>query len=332
MRRSASVTSVSWIPSEAIPGLTRLPFSLGVMHYDRPPESQLGDLLAWRDADRFRFANRLDAWIETDDDGQITGYGYSGGGLVGSTTLRLGRSSATFAAIPYPDLRAAPEVGTSWVRFRQTAGGRTGAPNPRTVSHPPFVQISAPTAWTTLELKLHADGRAEGQMTGASPFPRHWVYDDSGTLVGKSGITDFAGWSKECFGDHSPWGDADSPALVTAAETALERALSTTIMRGGAKPRIHSLSPGAELVRQGEPGHELLLLLDGVLEVLVDGASVTELGPGAVAGERALLEGGARTSTLRARTKVRVAVATAEQVDLAALRELSQKHRREEQR
>ncbi len=310
----------------------KLGFSLGVAHYDPPPEPELGDLVAWRDADLFRFANRLAGWIETDADGQITAHGYSGGGLIGSTTLRLGRSSATFAAIPYPDLQAVPEVGPSWVRFRQTTGGRTGAPMPRTVNRPPFVQFAAPTVWTTLELTLHADGRSEGQMTGASPFPRHWVYDDSGTLVGKSGLTDFAGWSKEYFGDHSPWGEVDNPALVTAAETELERALSTTIMRGGEKPRIRTVAAGAELIRQGEPGDELFLLLDGVLEVLVDDASVAELGPGAVGGERALLEGGTRTSTLRALTKVRVAVASAGQVDIDALRELAEGHRREEQR
>jgi len=308
----------------------KIPFSLGVSHYDAPPEPELGDLRALRDADRFRFANRLSAWIDVDDGGQITGQGYTGGGLIGSTTLRLGRSTATFAAVSFPDIQHEPEVGDGWVRFRQTTGGRTGAPMPRTVSRPPFVQISAPTAWTTLELTLYADDRSEGRMTGASPFPRHWVYDESGALVAKSGFTDFSGWSKEYFGDHSPWGEVDSPALVTAAETALERTLSTTIMRGGAKPRIRSLAEGGELVRQGEPGDELFLLLDGVLEVVVDGASVAELGPGAVGGERALLEGGTRTSTLRARTKVRVAVASAEQIDTAALQELAAGHRREE--
>ncbi len=330
MRQSSSVTSISWIPSEAIPGPMKIPFSLGVSHYDAPPEPELGDLDAWCEADRFRFANRLSAWIDVDDRGAITGHGYSGGGLIGSTTLRLGRSSATFAAVSYPDIQHAPEVGDGWVRFRQTTGGRTGAPMPRTVSRPPFVQISAPTAWTTLELTVYADGRSEGRMTGASPFPRHWVYDDNDALVAKSGFTDFSKWSKEYFGDHSPWGDVDSPALVTAAETALERELSTTIMRGGAKPRIRNLAEGGDLVRQGEPGDEIFLLLDGVLEVLVDGEPVAELGPGAVGGERALLEGGTRTSTLRARTKVRVAVASAEQIDTAALQELAGGHRRED--
>jgi CRP-like cAMP-binding protein len=56
---------------------------------------------------------------------------------------------------------------------------------------------------------------------------------------------------------------------------------------------------------------------------------VAELGPGAVVGERAVLEGGARTSTLVARTPVRVAVAAADALDLDRLRELSAGHRRE---
>jgi hypothetical protein len=330
MRRTSSVTSVSWIPSEAVPGPMRLPFSLGVSHYDDPPPSELGDLREWRDADRFRFANRLAAWIEVDDGGAVTGHGHTGGGLIGSTTLRLGRSAATFAAVAYPDLRPEPEVGDGWVRFRQTVGGRTGAPMPRPVSRAPFVQLSAPTVWTTLELVLHADGRADARMVGASPFPRHWVYDDGGALVAKSGITDFSGWSAVCFGDHSPWGDVDSPALVTAVETELERTLSATLMRGGAKPWVRTLRSGDELFRQGERGDELFLLLDGVLDVLVDGRPVAELGPGAVGGERALLEDGRRTSTLRARTAVRVAVAGAAQIDRAALAELAGGHRREE--
>jgi len=309
----------------------KIPFSMGIGHYDSPLPAELGDLLEWRDSDRFRFANHLAAWIEVDDEGQIAGHGHAGKGLIGSTTLRLGPSSATFTAFSYPDLQPEPEVGDGWVKFRQTVGGRTGAPMPRTVSRKPFVQLSAPTVWTTLELTLHADGHSAWEMAGASPFPRHWVYDHSGALVAKSGLTDFGGWSKECFGDHSPWGDVDSPALLTVAETALERTLSTTIMRGGAKPKVRKLAEGEELTRQGELGDELFLLLDGVLEVLVDGEPVADIGPGAVAGERALLEGGNRTSTLRAVTKVRVAVATADQVDTAALQELAEGHRREEQ-
>ena len=332
MRRTSSVTSVSWIPSETIPGPMKIPFSLGVGHYDQPLPEQLGDLTAWRDADMFRFANRLEAWIEVDEKGAITDHDHTGGGLIGSTTMRLGPSSTTFAAVSFPDLQNEPEVGDGWVRFRQTVGGRTGAPMPRTVRRKPFVQFAAPTVWTTLELTLHADGRTEGHLVGASPFPRHWVYDADGALAEKSGLTDFNGWSKQCFGDHSPWGDVDSPAVVATVETALERTLSEAIMRGGGKPRVRTLAEGEELTRQGEEGRELFLLLDGVLEVLVDGEPIADLGPGAVAvaGEHALLGEGNRTSTLRAVTKVRVATADAEHVDTAALRELATGHRRED--
>jgi CRP-like cAMP-binding protein len=69
------------------------------------------------------------------------------------------------------------------------------------------------------------------------------------------------------------------------------------------------------------------LVREGVVRLL-DGES--EVGPGAILGERALLEGGTRTATLRALTKYTVAVARADQVDRAALEELSQDHRREE--
>ena len=46
MRIESSVTSVSWIPSEAIEGLPKLPFELGIGHYDEPPPDRLapGDL------------------------------------------------------------------------------------------------------------------------------------------------------------------------------------------------------------------------------------------------------------------------------------------------
>jgi CRP-like cAMP-binding protein len=48
-------------------------------------------------------------------------------------------------------------------------------------------------------------------------------------------------------------------------------------------------------------------------------------------GERAVLEGGLRTSTVRAVTKCKLAVAKADQLDREALQQLSAGHRREEQ-
>lgn len=334
MRLESSVTAISWIPSEAVRGVGRLPFSVGLAHYDEPPPERLEGasiphaLEDLRRADGFRIAHHLAAWVDADH-GAIRGYGQNGGGVVGSTTLDLG-SDVTVAAAPYEDLRPEPEVGEGWVRFRQSAGGRTGVPAPRHVNRPPFVQITAPTAWTTLELTVHADGRAEADLVGASPFPRHWVYDHDGDLVQKTGMTDFKSWYRRAFGAHSPWGGEDSAAVVAQVETALERQLSTSIMRSGARPTVRRLKAGRRLVDEHAPGDELYLLLDGVLGVEVGGERLAELGPGAIVGERAALEGGRRTSTLVAITNCRVAVAEAADLDRDALVELGDHHRRED--
>ena len=332
MRIESSVTSVSWIPSEAIAGLAKMPFEAGVLHYDEPPPDVIEDLEALRVADRFRFANELRAFIELDDTGKIVGFGHTGGGHIGLTRVRVGRRAVTFTAFPLPDLQPEPEVGDGWVRFVQTTGGRTGLPAPRRVAHPPYMQYDAPLVWTTLALTIHADARSQHDVVGASPFPRSWIYDHEGKVVAKTGLLDFKQWFRHAFGKHTPWGEADSPALVTAVETALERELSGTIMRGGAKPAIRKLAKGKTLVEQGHPGDEVFLLLDGVVATEVDGEPLAELGPGAVLGERAVLEGGVRTSTLRASTKCKVAVVSGDQLDPAALAELSTGHRREDDR
>jgi hypothetical protein len=332
LRIEHTVTTVSWIPSEAVTGLNKVIFESGFTHYDDPPPDVLYDLEEMGRDDKFRFANRLHGWIDVDD-GRIVDTGYIDGCAMGATTVRLGkRDLARFSAIEFPEVRSDPEVaadGTS-ARFTQTFGGHVALPAPRRVNHPPFVKWEAPTVWSTLALTMHADGRADFELIGASPFPRHWVYDNEGKLSAKAGLTDFKEWWRHSFGKHTPWGDEDSPALVTAVETALERELAGTIMRGGEKPKVRKLKEGSVLVEQGQLGHELYLLLDGALSVEVDGEPVAELGPGAVLGERAILEEGRRTSTLRALTAARVAVADATQLDLDKLRDVSEGHRREE--
>jgi Cyclic nucleotide-binding domain len=330
MRYESSVTSLSWIPSEAVTGGARVAFDSGFTHYDDPPPAQIDDLEALRAADRFRFANVLRAWIDVDGAGEISGGGYSGGGHIGDTTIRMGGLRHTFQNALLPDLRRDPERGDGWVRFVQTVGGRTSMPAPRRVRHPPYIQWQAPLVWTTLSLTLHADGTAERAMTGASRFPRHWLYDADGRLTHKSGLTDFTDWMRVSFGRQTPWGDRDSEALVTAVESALEHQLSVQLMRGAAKPRVERLPAGAVLVRQGEPGTDVYLVLDGVIRVEREGEWLAEYGPGAMLGERAHLEGGTRTSTLVAITACRVASVDATQFDRSALTELSGGHRRED--
>jgi len=323
MRIEGSVSAISWIPSEAIQGMPKLPFELGVGHYDEPPPDRLepGDLGRLRDADRFREANDLRAWIEVED-GAIVGAGFQGGGLVGSTTFKVGPKAIVVPGVPFEVLRTGPEISGDSARFVQTVGGRAGFPAPRLVKGGPFFRIQSATAWTTLALTLHADGRIEHEVVGASPFPRHWIYDNEGALVQKSGTVDFKAWYRESHGDNTPWGDEESEAVIAAAESALERELSRALMSGDAKLAKQKLGEGGVLVTQGAEGDKLYLLLDGILEVEVDGERIAEMGPGTVVGERAVLEGGVRTATLRALTPIRYVVIPAELVaedDLVAL-------------
>jgi len=328
-RFESSVTAVSWIPSEAISGPSKIPFELGVTHYDEPPPDRIDDLEQLRTSDRFREANELRAFIDVDD-GRIVGSGHLGQGHIGATTVRVGPAALRFPAVHLPDIQAEPEVGTSSVRFVQTVGGRMGLPTPRPVPHKPFVQFWPSIAWTTLALTINADGSSSHELVGASPFPRHWIYDHEGRLVEKSGVIDFGKWFNHSFGDRTPWGEQDSPAVVAAVESALERSLSSAIMAGGAKPSIRSIAEGETLVHQGQPGTEVFLILDGIFVVEVDDQQVAEIGPGAVVGERAALVNGTRTATLWARTPGRVASVPSDALDPQALGSLAATHRREE--
>jgi cyclic nucleotide-binding protein len=331
MRVEGSVTAISWIPSEAIEGMPKLPFELGVGQYDEPPPDRIDgprDLEQLRDADRFREANLLHAWIQVED-GAIVDAGYFGGGLVGSTTFRFGPKAIVVPGVAFEVLRRKPEISGDRARFVQTVGGRAGFPAPRLVKGGPLFRIHSATAWTTLALTLHADGRIEHELVGASPFPRHWIYGNDGELVEKTGTVDFKAWYRESHGDNTPWGDEESPALVAAAETALERELSRTLLSGDAKLYRRDLGEGAVLVTQGHESDDLYLLLDGVLGVEVDGQQIAEMGPGTMVGERASLEGGVRTATLRALTPCRVAVIPAELVGEGELAALAADRRRE---
>ena len=335
MRIERSITTVSWIPSDLLEGMGKIATRMKLAHHDPPPPDSLGaDTSAaieeLRDADRFRFANHLRAYIEVDDDGHITDCGYCGGGMIGATTIGLGVGSITIPAVKLSDRCSEPVVTPTSATFTQAVGGRTGAPMPRAVKHPPFVQYHAPIVWTTLELTIRTDGTHEAAMIGASGFPRHWLFDNGGDLVAKSSVAEYKKWMSESFGRRTPWGEEDSPALITEVESLLERELQESIMRGDKKPDIRRVKEGKTLVEQGSVSDDLYLLLNGVLVVEVDGEKLAELGPGAVFGERAALEGGTRTATLRAVTDCKVAVAPADRIDPDKLAALAAGHRREE--
>ena len=106
----------------------------------------------------------------------------------------------------------------------------------------------------------------------------------------------------------------------------MERDLSLEIMRSDDKRSADRFSPGDLIVEQGETGassNMVYLVLDGVLEVVVDGEVVGELGPGAIVGERAQLEDVARTASLRAKTAGKVIGVPGEELNREALEQVA---------
>jgi CRP-like cAMP-binding protein len=156
------------------------------------------------------------------------------------------------------------------------------------------------------------------------------MYDSTGALASKSGTIDYRQWYRQAFGASTPWGDVDRDVVTGELESPLERAVSTHIMQGDAK--IKKLKAGHTLIHQGEDSSEMYLLLDGVVSVVVDDATVAELGPGAVLGERATVEGGHRTATITARTRCRLAVTSPETLAADVRHALASGHRREDER
>ena len=103
----------------------------------------------------------------------------------------------------------------------------------------------------------------------------------------------------------------DAAAEAPAAELSLLRAIPIFAPLPGT-PLEHlatrlvplHVEPGTVVVRQGDSGDRFYVVVEGEIEVTVDGAPVTELGPGGYFGEIALLRDMPRTATATARTPV----------------------------
>jgi len=324
-----SATSISWIPSDSIPGLLSLPMEKGLMHYDPPPPLTVTDLESMRRRGEFRFANVLRAWIEVED-GKIRDYRYAGGVVMGLTPVTVGGLRVLLPTKGNPEIRYEPQVTGNSVTFVQTAGGRPAFSFLRPASHWPYLVTRPFTIWTTIKLTISTDGTSRQRLAGSSPFPRHWLYDDAGRLVEKAALTRLELWLRTVFGTHTPWGGEDIETVVAPPETELERALSEQIMQRGERPAVRTLRAGELLFRQAEQGTSMAVILDGNFEVRVDGRVVGRVGPGTVVGERASLEAGRRTADLRAVTDARVADAAPGTFSAEQLSELALGHHRED--
>jgi hypothetical protein len=317
MRYEATATCVSWIPPAAVEGMFSLPFGLGMAHYDQPPPDSAPDIEALLAADAIRFANQLHIWIEVDG-GQITAHGRSGGGRLGSTTVRLRSRGLTFAGVTLPDITPPPEVQPDRIRFTQTAGGHTGAPVPRAVSHPPFWQLTAPVAWSTLAVTLNSDGSSQAQLAAASPFPRHYLYDSAGRLTRKSALIRYKDWIRQSTLQDSPWGGGGGPVPVAGIRGPVERSLSDAILISG-QYRQHSLAEGALLREVPITDAEVYLLLDGLVQFEIDQQPVAEAGPGAIFDPALRSSYSREHAAVRAKTSCQLAVLSRGQLDSQAL-------------
>jgi CRP/FNR family cyclic AMP-dependent transcriptional regulator len=70
------------------------------------------------------------------------------------------------------------------------------------------------------------------------------------------------------------------------------------------------LREGAALTREGQPGREFFVLIDGTVEVMQNSETIGQLGAGDWFGEIALLTKASRTATVTAISPVRVLVVT----------------------
>jgi len=191
------------------------------------------------------------------------------------------------------------------------------------------MKLTSPTAWTTVSLTINGDGTTSFQPRGASRFPRHWFYGIDGNLAAKSATIDYRNWTTTVHDEDTPWGDAHESIEIAACETALERTLSKLVMQGNRRPKIHKIDSGDYVMRLGEPATSMALVLDGMVEISIDGKVLAESGPGTLLGERATLESGTRTSTVRAVTPVKIAEVDPRLFGEDQLQELRKHHRRE---
>ena len=134
----------------------------------------------------------------------------------------------------------------------RTAGGRPGFSFLKPSTRWPFLVTRPFSIWTTIELTIRADGSSSQRLTGASPFPRHWLYDDGGRLVERAALTRANLWASTVFGTHTPWGGQDQTPVVAPPETELEQ-----IMQGTRRPAVRHVRAGELLFpAAADKGHD----------------------------------------------------------------------------
>lgn len=87
--------------------------------------------------------------------------------------------------------------------------------------------------------------------------------------------------------------------------SALSRKELQRVARASDEVRVEA---GHELVRQGDIGREMFVLVDGAATVRRNGRKISSAGPGSAIGELSLLDRGPRTATVTAESDCRLLV------------------------
>lgn len=97
----------------------------------------------------------------------------------------------------------------------------------------------------------------------------------------------------------------------------IERLMTSEVFAQMGEKRLRALGPyvdeievrsGSTLMREGSFPFELEVIISGSADILIGGEKVGEVGPGAVLGEMALLDKGARSATVVATSDTRLSV------------------------
>ncbi len=228
------------------------------------------------------------------DSGSSTaGYGPRrdhGGSDHGSARAR----GVTFAAVELPELRDDPVVTGDRARScRRTVGARApctatrAAPSVRAVPRASRLDHALAHDPRRRDQQLRARrARAVSHGTGSTTTPAIWRQGGTRRLQAVVPTTRSAG--------HAVGRRRTAPRSSPRSRLRSNESSPDTSCAVGRSRRSARSSP-ATLTEQGKPGNEVYLVLDGVLAVDVDGKPLNEFGPGAILGERAVLEGGNRT-------------------------------------
>ena len=266
-RIESSVTSLSWIPSEAVTGLNKVMFGSGFTHYDDPPPDVIHDLeaLAGRRPVPVRQPPCRHGSTSTTE--RIVDAGYDGGCVMGATTVAVGGKQASFAAVAFDDIqrddRADRDIGDVHPDGRWAHRGARAAPREQAAVRQVrgtdrVVDVVADDPRRRNERSSSCSARAPFRGTGSTttigqarrqgrPGRLQGLVATRRSASTRPGVTRIHRRSSP---PSRPRSSASSPPTSCAAARSRRSASSTQ---------------GALLTEQGQQADEVFLLLDGVL-------------------------------------------------------------------